>query len=194
MSHLNKAAAATACLAVALALLSACGGSSPTASSGPRLPLRPGPQLLSITGFDFVTDVGLSPCTPIGVPRAGKVVHTLMTLELSGGEWIARPAAGQGNLELRIPDAVSGILPAQAVQGTVRGETRDGPFGDILVGTNVHVLIESANGSAAAALEGGTQGTLGLVIGRITGKITFSDTEGQTASCTSVFWMMQPQG
>src|SRR3954468_3230656 len=55
----------------AVTSLSGCGGKSPTRADGSGLPLVPGQQLLTLTGFAASADPTFPPCTPAGIPRDG---------------------------------------------------------------------------------------------------------------------------
>src|SRR5688500_2685638 len=94
-----------------------CGGDSPSSPSS--VALRPGRQILSLAGFSFSSDPRYPACTPLGVPRDGPLVDTLVNLAREGNEWVARSIEPHGDLEIRLREAGQGS--DVTLQGAGRG-------------------------------------------------------------------------
>jgi hypothetical protein len=182
-----------AAIAGALALMLAitdCGGATAPSPEPSRLNLRAGPQLISFLAFAVSGDPQFPPCTPIAVPAGGTSISTRVMLEQSGSEWIARsspPAAG--SLELRLHASGVSTLQGEVVEGTVRGFATD-------LGQQsrepVDVTMRIGGQTGAAVLDGYVERSLFLASGRISGSISFSDSQNAAATCTAVQWLMQP--
>lgn len=56
----------------------------------------------------------------------------------------------------------------------------------------IDVRVEFSGGDGGASLEGVAARFASLSQGRITGAITFTDSQNARGSCTAVQWMMQP--
>jgi hypothetical protein len=179
-------------VALSVLTLQAC-GSSPSGPSeapvGTPLHLKAGTQYLSFFGFNVSPYPEYPPCTPLFQPAAGTEIVTLVTLEQSGSEWVARSSFPEaGTLELRLHG--TGLqIAGDGVSGSVRGRGID--QGSPLRGRrDVNVTLSGANG--VSTLSGTASRGAYLVDGRTAGVITFSDSMGLEAHCTAVQWMMQP--
>lgn len=179
---------------VAAVAIAGCGhGTSPSPSpsqASNRLNLQAGPQLISFLAFGTSRDPQFLPCTPIAVPAGGTSVATRVMLEQSGSEWIARSSPpSAGTLEIRLRGSGVSGLQGEGVEGTVRGVAVD-------LGQQfrepVDVTIRVGGPTGAAALDGYVERALLLASGRISGSISFSDSQNATATCTAVQWLMQP--
>src|SRR4051812_28795310 len=91
-------AAAVLCGLAAVTSLFGCGGNSPTRADGSGLPLVPGQQLLTLTGFAASADPAFPPCAPAGLPRDGTSVNTVVVLSTENGGWVARSSANLGTI------------------------------------------------------------------------------------------------
>lgn len=181
--------AAFLALALGSATLASCGGSAPAAPEPVEVPLRPGLQLLTLTGYAFSADPEFPPCTPAGQPRGGTSVSTVVNLTAEGREWVGRSASPTGNVEVHLHGTGSSFL-GYTLKGTMTGFAID--LG--LDGTmkDVRVTLASASGSGAAAFDGRTASPVStFVVGRVTGSVTYSDSQGQS-SCSAIQWSMQP--
>jgi hypothetical protein len=176
-------------LALGSATLSSCGGSAPAAPEPVAVPLRPGLQLLTLTGYVFSADPAFPPCSPAGQPRDGTSVSTVVNLTAEGREWVGRSASPTGNVEVHLHGTGSSFL-GYTVEGTMTGFAID--LG--LDGTmkDIRVTLASASGSGAAVLDGRTASPVSnLVVGRVTGSVKYSDSQGQS-TCSAIQWSMQP--
>jgi hypothetical protein len=115
-------------------------------------------------------------------------VDTLVQLEREGGEWVARSANGQGDIELRFHETGSTILGV-TVTGSIRGHALATPF-DGAPATDVQVQFDPAGTSQ---LEGTKPaGAPSFILGRISGSVTFTDSSGAGGVCAAVSWTIQP--
>jgi hypothetical protein len=176
------------CCAVA-----ACGGtaSGPSPPSPSPVPLRPGLQLLTLSGVALSTDPTFPPCAPIGVPRDGTAVDTFVMLTMDGQDWVARSrSAAEGDIELRI-HATGRTLRGHTVTGTIRGTGIDVGLNSVI--RDVRVTLAAGTGSGPAALDGETLSPLSAFVGgRAAGALRFSDSRGAANSCAVIQWAMQP--
>jgi len=176
------------CCAVA-----ACGGAeSGPSSPGPSpMPLRPGLQLLTLSGVSLSTDPTFPACAPIGVPRDGTAVDTFVMLAMDGQDWVARSrSAAEGDIELRIR-ATGSTLRGHTVTGTIRGTGIDVGLNSVI--RDVRITLAAGAGSGPAALEGETLSPVSAFVGgRAAGALRFSDSRGAASSCSVVQWAMQP--
>lgn len=177
-------------MVLAAALAAGCGGQAATAPDASALPLRPGLQLLTLTGFAFSADPELPPCVPAGQPRDGTAVATIVNLTAEGSEWIARSASPTGSLILRLhATGVSGS--GYGVSGTIAGHAADlGLMGAV---RDVTIALTGPSSNAPARVDGATaSSTSQLVVGRVTGQLRFGDSQGAESTCTAIQWSMQP--
>jgi hypothetical protein len=173
--------------------MAACGG----AGSGPSTPgpspvqLRPGLQLLTLSGVAVSTDPTFPPCAPVGVPRDGTAVETFVMLAADGQDWVARSrSAAEGDIELRI-HATGSTLRGHTVTGTIRGTGIDVGLNSVI--RDVRVTLSAGTGSGPAVLDGETLSPLSAFVGgRASGALKFSDSRGAGSSCTVIQWAMQP--
>lgn len=165
-----------------------CGGSTPVNPGS--LGLRPGRQVLTLAGFSLSSDPRYPPCTPLGVPRDGPSVDTLVNLAREGDGWVARSVDGMGDIEIRLREVgqtASGIM----VQGSGRGSALEANIHNLP--RDVRARMNGANESEAAQVEGATASPVSVFVGgRIAGTIRFSDSQGATATCSAIQWTMQP--
>jgi hypothetical protein len=176
------------CLA-ALAAANSCGSSSSPSSPG-SLGLRPGRQVVTLGGFSFSGDPRYPPCTPLGVPRDGPSVDTLVNLAREGQEWVARSVGGMGDLEIRLRE-VGQTAGGITIQGSAQGLALEANIHN--VPRDVRARLNGATDSESAQVEGSSASPASaLVGGRIAGTISFSDSQGSTATCPAVQWTMQP--
>lgn len=175
-------------------LAAACGGSSPGPGPGPVSPLalRPGLQILTVSGAAVSTDPQLPPCAPIAVPRDGTAVGTYVMLAADGDEWIARSRSGaEGTIELRLR-ADRQTVRGWTVTGTLTGMGVDVGLND--VDRDVRVTLAGEAGTGPARLEGETLSPMSAFVGgRASGSIRFSDSADNGSTCTAVQWTMQPR-
>jgi hypothetical protein len=170
--------------------MAACGGRSVTSPEASGLPLAPGRQLLTLAGFASSTDPAFPPCTPIGQPRDGTSVNTIVSLTKEGSEWVARSTPGMGtiDLHLRSTGASSG---GYGVAGTITGTALD--IGFMGVARDVSVTLGSTPGGGLANFDGETTSRASsMVVGRVTGALRFSDSQGLSSTCPAIQWSMQP--
>jgi hypothetical protein len=154
------------------------------------LPLHAGPQLLSVLGYGISNDPLYPACKPVSVPYDGTNVDTLVTLEKEGEYWVARsPRPELGNLELRFRESVPG---GPQVTGTVRGIGVDAATTPSGATRDVRVAFASETGGDAIVQGELTAPLLGHLIGRIAGVLSFSDKNGNTATCSAIIWSLQP--
>ena len=181
---------AIAMLLAGLAMAAACGGQPATAPDASVLPLSPGTQLLTLAGFASSTDPAFPSCTPIGQPRAGTSVNTTVSLTREGSEWVARSTPGTGSIELRLRGAgasTAGFI----VAGTMTGTAAD--IGLMGVARDVSVTLGGAAGAGLATFDGETTSKASaLIVGRVTGALRFSNSQGGSSTCPAIQWSMQP--
>lgn len=168
----------------------ACGGDSATAPDARPVPLRPGRQLLTLGGFAGSVDSALPPCTPIGQPKDGTSVNTIVLLRQEGAEWVARSEPATGSLELRLR-GVETSSGGYRMGGTAIGSAAD--VGLMGVVRDVTLTVGPSAGGAAAAVDGDmAAANSSLVVGRVTGALRFSDSRGASSTCGAIQWSMQP--
>jgi hypothetical protein len=168
------------------ALLAACTGGSQSPASpsaAPAAGLQPGVYAMSFTGVDLSDTPSIQPCTPLGVPRAGKLVSTAVRLERASSGWRVRgenPADGTFELRLEVND---GVASSRSATGSLQGTLTDA--GSPVSPPN-GVQVRFGEGSR---LEGQLRPDFSN--GRVTGSIVFADETGN-ANCSSVTWTLQP--
>jgi hypothetical protein len=172
-------------------LAAACGGQSATQPDpSVAVPLTAGQQLLTLGGFSVSFDPTFPTCTPPGQPRDGTSVNTVVALTKEDGEWVARSAPGMGSVELRLRGtgkSVRGYL----VSGTVTGSARD--MGLMGIVRDVTVSLGSSSSGVSATFDGETASpSSSLIVGKVTGTVRFSDSQGQSSTCPQIQWSMQP--
>ena len=175
------------CVAVLAAVIS-CGSSGPSSPSS--LGLRPGRQVVTLGGFSLSSDPRYPPCTPLGVPRDGPSVDTLVNLAREGQEWVARSVGGMGDLEIRLRE-VGQTAGGITIQGSARGLALEANIHN--VPRDVRARLNGATDTESAQVEGSSASPASAFVGgRIAGAISFSDSQGSTATCPAVQWTMQP--
>jgi hypothetical protein len=149
--------------------------------------------VLTLSGFSVSIDPAFPPCTPALQPAAGLSVNTVVMLAKEGGEWVARSTAPPGTIQLRFRDAgPSSNGYGYRVAGTVSGSAVDVALNGVV--RDIRVSLGSAAGGAGAALFDGETATpiTSLIVGRVTGALRFSDSQGQSSTCPAIRWTMQP--
>jgi len=164
-------------------------GSSPTAADPGGLPLVQGRQLLTLSGFAVSSDPALPPCAPIGQPRDGTSVNTVVVLTPENGGWVARSALDLGTIELRLR-AGANAAAGYPVSGTISGTGID--IGLMGVTRDVRVTFASATGGAATFEGETTSKSSPMVVGRMSGAMRFADSQGVSSTCAAIQWTMQP--
>jgi hypothetical protein len=191
-------------LACCLASTWGCGSgtSPPTAPTPPAIdlsrtdtPLELSSEryLLQLIGNDLSDDPALPACSPILVPRGGKLVTTFLWFGWEGDELVGRsrpPYAA--TLEIRLRRVSSSILGV-AVGGTVTGAAPDEY--DRILGRR----------DTTFSAEGGSVALSGLVSPRIRddalgptlsgwmrGPIAFRDAAGAVSLCTNAQYYLEP--
>jgi hypothetical protein len=177
-----------AAVLLACGVMSTCGGPAATAPDSSPLPLRPGRQLLTLAGFASSVDPAFPACTPIGQPRDGTSVATIVLLAQEGAEWVARSEPALGSLELRLR-GIGTSSGAYQVAGSVNGAATD--IGLMGVVRDVRVTIGREAGGPSATLDGAMSPAGALVVGRIAGALRFSDSRGGSSTCPAIQWSMQ---
>ncbi|MEO7272373.1 MAG: hypothetical protein ABIX28_17550 [Vicinamibacterales bacterium] len=172
----------------AVAGLLGCGG-SPTAADPGRLPLTEGRQLLTLSGFAVSSDPALPPCAPIGQPRDGTSVNTVVVLTTENGGWVARSAPDVGTIELRLRAGATAAT-GYPVTGTISGTGID--IGLMGVTRDVRVTFASTTGGAATFDGETTTKSSSMIVGRMSGAMRFADSQGVSSTCAAIQWTMQP--
>ena len=172
-------------------LLTACGGQTPTQpETTVPLPLTPGLQLLTLSGFSISFDPSLPSCTPPGRPRDGTSVNTMVMLTSEGGDWVARSVPNMGSVELRLR-GTGASARGYFVAGTINGTALD--VGLMGVIRDVRVTLTSSSSGGFATFDGETASpSSSLVLGKVTGTVRFSDSLGESSTCQAIRWSMQP--
>jgi len=188
--RLRYCAVVLVCVAV-LAAVTSCGGSSNITPSSPSsLRLRTGRHVVTLGGFSFSSDPRYPPCTPLGVPRDGPSVDTLVNLVMEGQEWVARSLDGMGDLEIRLRE-VAQSAGGVTIQGSARGLALEANIHNLP--RDVRARLNGTTDTDSAQVEGATGGpSPDFVGGRIAGTIRFIDSQGSTGTCSAVQWTMQP--
>lgn len=157
----------------------------------PSLPVRSGRSLLQIQGFDLSADPTFPPCQPVGVPARGKTMWADLNVQSSGDDWTATSLSASDDLEIRFHGDGSATLQGVAVAGTAIRSVVD-------IGTLPYVEPRNLKTSFAGVAE--TQSAeltasvnrQGFMSGRISGKITFTDTlTSASATCVAVQFSLQ---
>jgi hypothetical protein len=175
---------------LAAGVAASCGGEAPTGPDPIALPLRPGLQVLTLTGFAFSADPAFPPCVPAGQPRDGTAVATVVNLTADGSEWVARSASPTGTVVLRLRG--TGVAGSgYSLSGTITGYAAD--LGLMGVVRDVTVALTGSSNTGAATVDGATaSSTSQLVVGRVTGELRFADSRGTSSTCAAIQWSMQP--
>jgi hypothetical protein len=166
-----------------------CAACSPLGPSPNGLALKPGPQLFSVSGFDFSADPNLPACTPVGVPARGKLVAIILNLRVQLGGWVAVSTTASDTIEIRVKSS-SGA----GVTGTITGRAADagaeGPAGFSGRGVTVDFSPHGSASTITAVVVGTSIGT--LVGGRANGVIQFQDdATGAIGTCSAVQFSFQ---
>lgn len=178
------------CFLCLCALPTACGGKTTQPDSSGLLPLAPGRQLLTLGGFWTSFDPAFPACAPAGQPRDGTSVNTVVLLAREGGDWVARSVPTMGSLELRLRGNGTSAR-GHLVEGTISGMALD--MGLMGVIRDVRVSVASSSSGGFATFDGETASpSSSLVVGKVTGAVRFSDSQGQSSTCAAIQWSMQP--
>ena len=95
-----------------------------------------------------------------------------------------------GNLELRLRGTGTSSK-GYLVTGTIGGTAPD--IGLMGVVRDVRVSLASSSSGGFATFEGETASPVSsLVVGKVTGTVRFSDSRGESSTCTAVQWSLQP--
>jgi hypothetical protein len=117
------------------------------------------------------------------------VVNTIVTLAAEGGDWVARSVANMGSVELRLR-GTGASARGYLVAGTVGGTALD--IGLMGIIRDVRVSLASSSGGFAT-FDGETASpSSSFVVGKVTGTVRFSDSQGQSSTCPAIQWSMQP--
>jgi hypothetical protein len=126
----------------------------------------------------------------MGSPRGGTSVATIVLLAREGGEWVARSEPALGTLELRLR-ATASTSGGYAIAGTVTGTAADAGLMGVV--RDVRVTLGLGTGTGPARFDGRMESaTSSVVVGRVTGPLRFSDSEGESSTCPAIQWSMQP--
>ncbi|PWT82354.1 MAG: hypothetical protein C5B57_08800 [Blastocatellia bacterium] len=187
----------------ALLLTPGCGAagspvrpSDPSGHSTPSLEdnqLTTGSQWLELIGFGLSKDPDFPPCAPLLVPYDGTGVVTPVDLARDRQEWVARSSrVGAGNVELRFHENGHSRM-GRSVAGTIRGVGVNVQSGrDNLPLRDVRTILAGPSGIGAATVEGTIAGVGSFVLGSMSGEIRFSDSFGNSSTCSKILWTMQP--
>jgi len=180
-------------------VVSACGGptTTPTPPPSVNLPqLRTGPQYLQATGYSLSNNADYPACMPFGVPPSGPGITTSVTLAIDGSDWVARSTGQSGSVELRFHITGGQSLQCvggETIAGTIQGTGVDVAIPPLKAAVDVRATFLGANGTGPANVDGAIcPGS--LTIGRVTGTIHFSDSNGLTSSCPAVSLLPQSAG
>jgi hypothetical protein len=188
---------------VALLLTSGCGGATspitPSDTHAPSVPsiedgqLSAGQHRLELIGFGLSQDPEYPSCTPLLVPYDGTGVVTPVHLARESQEWIARSSGiGAGNVELRFHES-GRTLMGKKVAGTIRGlAVNVRSAGDDLPLRDVRAILAGPGGAGTATVEGTIPGARSFVLGTMSGGIRFSDSYGNSSTCSKILWTLQP--
>ena len=164
------------------ALASACGDDSgpPTGPSGPNV-LPTGRAILNLSS-DNQSCADISPVWGFFGPRA--TTGAILTAE--GSDYVARPDGSRyGNFEIRLR-AGSGTATDIPITGTMRGTAID-----------LLSLLQFPNPARVTAAEDAVlTGTMFVqlsgILGSMTGRLAYTDTQGGITNCTSANWNLAP--
>jgi hypothetical protein len=143
-----------------------------------------GRYTVTLTGFDFSTDPEIPACDgPIGVPRSGKGVTVELQVVREGAEWVGRGTSPGNDIEMRFRDAGLSSLGRRMFSGSIRGRAPDAGLRGTTEPVDVVVVIGSG-----AIVEGQTAflTTASTLVGRARGQFGFSDTAGNSGTCSVV--------
>jgi hypothetical protein len=190
-------------VALAALLLTACGGAGsplrPSDTSARSMPslethqLTIGPQWLELIGFGLSDDPEFPSCAPLLVPYDGTGVVTTVDLARDRQEWVARSSGvGAGDVELRF-HASGHSRMGTSVAGTIRGVAVNVQSGrDTLPLRDVRAILAGPAGLERATVEGTIPGIVSFVLGTMSGEIRFSDSYGNSSTCSKILWTLQP--
>jgi hypothetical protein len=169
-------------------VLSACGGSSPTApaagSTSTQMPS--GPQVLRI---NF-----LSLCQAAPEPRLIPFVMTRVTVTRAGSEWIAATSsAGAGDVEVRLRESGGAASGFFQIAGTIRGTAVNmpdltGSFPEWPRRVEFPADGSTAVSGVAFTLNSLTPGT--GISGVGSGTVTLSDDTGASCRANAFSWSL----
>ena len=174
-------------LCLACAILAGCGSSpvEPTRTPFPTAPtFSTGQYTVQILGFDFSSVPEIPACAgPIGVPASGKAVTVELQVAKEGSEWVGRMTTAGADFELRFRDGGERSFGRRLFSGTIRGRARDAGLRGLIDPRDVSVVI-----GAGSTVEGETAfvHSVSTLVGRALGDFQFSDSAGNTASCSVV--------
>ena len=149
--------------------------------------------LLQLIGNDLSDDPALPACSPILVPRGGKLVTTFLWFRREGDELVGRsrpPYAA--TLEIRLRRVSSSILGI-VVSGTVTGAAPDEY--DRIMGQRDTTFSTEAGSVTLSGLVGPRirDDALGPALsGWMRGPIAFRDAFGAVSSCTNAQYYLEP--
>jgi hypothetical protein len=110
-----------------------------------------------------------------------------VTVELvvskEGSEWVGRTTVAGADIELRFRDAGEPSVGRRVFSGTIRGHAPDAGLRGMIEPRDVSVII-----GAGSTIEGETAfiSNVSTLVGRARGDFQFSDSAGNTASCSVV--------
>jgi hypothetical protein len=95
-----------------------------------------------------------------------------------------------GSLELRFR-GTGASARGYLVAGTISGTALD--IGLMGVNRDVRVSLASSSSGGFATFDGETASPSSkLVVGKMTGTVRFSDSQGESSTCQTIQWSMQP--
>jgi hypothetical protein len=149
--------------------------------------------LLQLIGNDLSDDPALPPCSPILVPRGGKMVTTFLWFAWEGDELVGRsrpPYAA--SLEIRLRRVSSSILGV-VVAGTVTGAAPD-EYDRVLGQRDTTFMAEAGpltlSGLVAPRFRDDAPGP--FLSGWMRGPIAFTDSLGWVSHCTNAQYYLEP--
>lgn len=180
-------------LAVAVSVLSGCGGeglSQVSAPSNELLTLRTGPYWLHLTGFAISNDPAVGICENPLI-TGGTIVTTEVVLSKEIGGWVARSAAGTpGDLSVGFSESGSTVAVVY-LAGSISGTALDMQYNSRDAASGVRITVTGVNGGSAE-LNGDSGRGSTTASGVLEGRITFADKDGRVSTCTSIAWDLIP--
>ena len=164
------------------ALVSACGDDSgpPLGPSGPNV-LPTGRAILNLSS-DNQSCADISPIWGFFGPR----VTSGAIITAQGSDYVARPDGSRfGDFEIRLR-AGTGTATEIPITGTMRGTAMD--LLSMLSFPNPARVIATED----AVLTGTMFAQLSGILGSMTGRLAYTDTQGGITNCTSANWNLAP--